>query len=197
MPIRNRDGSLYSLSGPNPLARFQEKWDQDIVFHNLKWEAEVISPGKQSGFLGKIHDPVMFKEEEIFAEIEPELPEKVKSKEEPAKTSPKIKNIVLTHCLPSIIRERKDELYGETYTRVVYGDKKIIEGVVVNVSDFEIIFWASSSAAKGSIIFPSRYKDTGDPYMDQRWWKIKECTPHEGGYLLEGFVSDYQPDFSS
>jgi len=64
MAIRNKDGSVYKLSSPNPLVKDQNKWDikkEKVVLHNCIWENITISDdgvvhehSSDFGKLGKI-----------------------------------------------------------------------------------------------------------------------------------------------
>lgn len=44
MPIKDKDGSVYKLRGPNPLLKEQADWDtSSIKLINLGWKSEVVS----------------------------------------------------------------------------------------------------------------------------------------------------------
>src|SRR5262245_61014897 len=42
MPIRNRDGSPYVLSGPNPVMRGQSLWGKKATLRNCSWQYRVL-----------------------------------------------------------------------------------------------------------------------------------------------------------
>jgi hypothetical protein len=156
-----------------------------VVLHNFNW----IPTRKE--------EPQ--KEPEKLPPPEPPKPEPVQEK--PAdppkqeKAEKRVENIILVYCLPSVQKKVHDELYGESYQRMTYGEKVLFESVLVEQSDFEVLMWGSFQCESGSILYPSRYKD-GPGLGEHRWWKVTKCDPYEGGFLLRGVPSSYQPDFS-
>jgi hypothetical protein len=178
MAIKNKDGSVFRLSCPNPLTAGQEQWDRDIVLHNLGWEEEIVDDTTEVNV--------------IQPKPELKLPEKIV--EEPEDRT-KLHNILIMHCQPAKITQKKDDLYREVYTRVDYGDKLLFEAVVVNLDDLAIQFWTTYPITSGSIVYPSKYKD-GRAYGDHRWWKITKTIDYQNGFLAEGIMSQDHPDFS-
>lgn len=175
MPIKNPDGSVYKLSGPNPAMKNQELWTNYIA-HNMK-------------FTGRT----------VFVDIVPEAPiqklasdfiEELKTPAPIAKEEPDIKKINV-YCLPAIIRERKDALYGENYQTIQYGDPFMFEAIPVKEEDLFMQMWTTVEAAtqKGSVLYPKQ--------GNKRWWKITERVEKSGGWLLTGVLSEYTPSFTN
>lgn len=46
MPIKNRDGTVYKLNGPNPMMDSQQTWD-GFMIHNMKFRGEIAEDGNQ------------------------------------------------------------------------------------------------------------------------------------------------------
>lgn len=202
--IKNKDGTIYKLQSPNPLVKEQVFWADkgEYIVHNLNWQKILI----------QLQDLIPeFEPEEIPVEVK--LPEKeinVDVKEPPAVTPPiveplivpketknslNLNNLVLMHCQPTISKTHTDELYGDSYSKTSYGEKFTFEALVVQREDFTMLFWTNLKLEKGSVVYPSKYRD-GTKYGDLRWWKVNRMTEKAGGYLVESVPSDYQPDFS-
>ena len=76
MPLKNKDGSVYRLRGPNPLGQTQDKdslKEGEIVLHNFTWagtdtgDLEQVTPMSTDM---SIQDNVLV----VKLPIEPELP---------------------------------------------------------------------------------------------------------------------------
>ncbi len=106
-------------------------------------------------------------------------------------------NQIIFHYLPVVLRTHKDDLYfGEEYTRVKYGEKVKIGGIMLDHSDLLIKFWTDTKGiSEKSIVFPCEYTD-GTPYRGFRWWKVKSVEEKEPGWIVEAMASEIQPDFS-
>lgn len=218
MVIKNKDGTVYKLQEPNPLTKEQE-WDlleSDLVFHNFDWASETIENDASSSTLNSdfnVKDKVVSDFPEIKVEPKPEpkpepepepeivlkQPEPLKPAEPKVESSPetkaKLKNVVLMHCSPAQIRERQDDLYGDTYKSIQYGEKFTFEAVVVERNDLYMRFWTNIELSEGSVVFPSKYRD-GVKFGEHRWWRVNQLVEKSGGYLTQAVVSDYHPDFS-
>lgn len=220
MAIKNKDGTVYKLQEPNPLTKDQE-WDlleSDFVFHNFDWASETIANDSSSSGLNSdfnVKDSVIsdFPEIEIKVDPKPEPevvlkdpePEVVLKDPEPLnpepkiesnpKTKAKLKNVVLMHCSPAEIRERQDELYGDNYKSIQYGEKFTFEAVVVERNDLYMRFWTNIKLSEGSVVFPSKYRD-GVKFGEHRWWRVNQLVEKSGGHLTQAVVSDYHPDFA-
>jgi hypothetical protein len=197
MPIRNKDGTEYRLKSPNPLVKQQERWGDNIVLHNLKWESVMLPD--ESDLIPLVSDlkPKQEKIEEtlpVQKEIKPEIiPPKQEVKPE-EKSSINTKNIILMHCLPAAEKVIKDELYGDIKTKIQYGDKFIIEGLVVEQNDLTFKFWTIIDLGKKSILYPYKWKN-GPSVGDFRWWQVTSTEIKANGFLINCIISTYQPHF--
>ena len=190
MVLRNKDGSIYKVNGPNPLVKDQN-WDE-FVLHNWKWdfsEAEKLTKSEKLKYIPPPVEPVPEEPEEEKVDIPEEekvdIPEPVEPKQEviPIMSSLKgearlLKNIVLVHCLPP------------------KGLKFTFEAVIVQRESFHIVFWAPIKLEMGSVIYPSVYVDGNRSLGDYQWWKVNRMEPKKDGFLMSAIISDLQPDFS-
>jgi hypothetical protein len=95
------------------------------------------------------------------------------------------------YCAPAVGKNlHTDDLYGESYYTMQYGNQFVFDAVVIDMSDLELQFWCVKPITIESIIFP-KTKEKG-----QRWWRIKDVEPKTGGYLCNAITSDTNPDFS-
>ena len=211
MVIKNKDGSIYRLKEPNPLVVDQE-WDlleSDLIFHNFDWASETLADDSTTRPSSNPHvwdegfekvkkpeqpvEPVESVEQPVESVEQPAEPEH--PVEQPAKQQSNLKNVVVMHCLPAVIRDREDELYGEVYKSIQYGEKFTFEGVVVERNDLYMRFWTNIQLSDGSVIYPSKYRD-GVKFGEHRWWRVNQIMEKSGGYLTQVVISDYHPDFS-
>ena len=214
MAIRDKDGKVYKLRGPNPLMKDQVDWDRTKTkLINLSWGSEIVEdvrnpvtqaeenlikideelglkPNKEAA---KIIEPDKFIAElrapESPVQPEPEPPPTINAEPRTARLL-KEKGAEF-FCAPVIgTRMHVDELYGSAYERLEYGDKFLFDAIVVAESDLQIQFWCARPVTMHSIIY-RRIKEGGE-----RWWRINEIEPKSGGYLARGIPSDTNPDFS-
>ena len=184
MAIKNKDGSVYRLKGPNPIMQGQEVWT-DFVTHNMKWAAEI----QESELLPapKItHEKTFFEELVETKEILPkeESQEIAVAAESPTENLPK----TIIHCLPAIIKSRKDNLYDEEYKTIQYGQPFEFEAISVQEEDLFIQLWTNATkVGQGAILYPK--------VGLKRWWRVQEVAEKDGGSLLTALPSDYHPAF--
>lgn len=195
MTLKNPDGTPYFVHTHNPLTATQEFPEEEVVLHNFEWKGDkrvkpaiepipTIEPQKVEP---KIELP------KVEVKIEPK--QEIKIEEPKTKPNPNIKK-VLIHCLLSGIVE-KVNFYNETIKTEGFTEKFTFEGVIVNESDMEIFIWTNArEITKGSILYPSKYVDSGISYKSFNWWKVVETEQKSGGYLFRGTLSPLQPDFS-
>lgn len=229
MTIKKKDGNVYILEGPNKLAKNQEKIDlSKCVFHNFSWD-EIVWKGKSASKVSvnsgqTIERPAppksslpefpipkpMEKEEPIVEAPKIEVPKqapKVEKQKEDSFNFPILKVKVLMHCLPAKVKTHKDLLYGDSWERVVYGDKFVFPSVMISNNDLQMQFWTSdpnSQISEKSIIYPFSYEiynqNTQDydkvPFNEHRWWKVSSKEEKEGGWLFSSIPSQDHPDFS-
>ena len=198
--LKNKDGTPYKLSGPNPMMKNQEVWGNFIV-HNMEWEEE-----KSENNQKLVPVETDFNIRESFISSLDEAKEELKSKEElppvEKKEPPERKKVVILepkeddvdiekvfiHCLPAFTRKKKDELYGDETNMIRYGDPVSFEGVMLQQEDFFIKVWTDVENINiGSILYPkTNFK---------RWWRVQEKTIKGTGWILIAMPSDYQPSF--
>lgn len=209
MTLKNKDGSVYKLAGPNPAMKEQKLWS-DYAVHNMTWKPEhaqdntVVTP-VQSDF--HVKDDFLAELDKAKSAIKEEI-KVVETRQEPAPEVFERKPIVqpdlhreelqansddgiekvFVHCLPASVRERKDSLYGETYRTIKYGNPYSFEGVVVEQQDLFIKIWTTAdNTNEGSILFPKTHQ--------KRWWRVQQREKKSGGWLLAAMPSDHQPSF--
>jgi len=213
MVIKNKDGSVYKLKGPNPLMEDQAFWNdlENFTLHNTEWKKTVFGDDgelipRDSNFQVNSASPVV---EPEIEKPKPKPPNEVKlppihdsqvdavelknePKEKPKNNNefPTIKNKVVIHCLPALIKEHFDDFYGEHYNKISYGDKFSFEAVIVENEDLSMTFWTTTEeVTPASVIYPQ--------VKEKRWWRVQTKIEKSGGYLIYAVVSDIQPDFSN
>lgn len=203
MPITKKDGTIYQLRGPNKIMKDQEFWDtNNIKFINMKFKEEVV-PDK-----GKTIVKLQPKEEiEIVEENLLIMPTKVIVEEpiieqpiieEPIVEQPIVEQPIVQqpkklpettiYCLPIVVREVEDSLYGEKYNVSEYGNKFSFQGIIVNDEDMFCKFWTKTKITKDSIIYPKN--------QSRRWWQVQEIEETDGGYLIMSTPTQVNPDFT-
>jgi hypothetical protein len=221
MTIKNKDGSVYVLRGPNPIVKGQDFWQTtELIFHNFKWEDIIYSKSIQ-----KNNEKIVVKEKIETTPLQekmPITPYDVETKNQNEKQDcdndnitnenlayemPLIKHKVLSYCLPAVVKNYKDNFYGESWSKIKYGKKFIFPFVMIENQDLFIQFWTSDpnkQITEKSIIYPFSYEiynfnsSTYDrvPYDEYRWWQISKKEFKDGGWLFEATPSKDQPDFS-
>ena len=209
--LKNKDGTPYKLSGPNPMMKNQELWGNFIV-HNMEWDEEKAEDNQklvpvQTDFniresfissLDEAKEELKAKDQELKSTEEPPMNSSVVDKKE----VPERKKIVIPepreddvdiekvfiHCLPAFTRKKKDELYGDEINMIKYGDPVSFEGVMLQQEDFFIKVWTDVENINiGSILYPkTNFK---------RWWRVQEKVIKGTGWILIAMPSDYQPSF--
>ena len=226
MTLIKKDGTVYVLEGPNPLVKTQQEFDSNnMIFHNFSWDditmkiSRVATTAKKPKAEPKEElkpnplPPKELRPEPIIPPKEPEIEKEVVSDsksegDERTFDLPYIKYKVLSYCLPAKIEHKTDDLYGDSWTRVKYGNKIVFPLIMIESTDFSIEFWTSdpnSQITEKSIIYPFAYEvhntstDSYDkvPYSEYRWWKVDHKEQKEGGWLFRAIPSDTQPDFSN
>ena len=215
MPLKNKDGTVYQLSSPNPLVKSQKWVEDDLIFHNLEWKTiNIPDKAELLPFVSDFKTPKVEKPSSQTPLVNAKLPKPViepvtvdepvpvsvtVSVTEPVIKKPEIKvqqeNVVVMHCLPVVSINKEDDLYGERYKKIEYGEKFTFESVMVQREDLYMIFWTNVNLVKNSIVFPSKYK-TGTKFGDYRWWKVGDKKERAGGWMIQAIISEDQPDFS-
>lgn len=215
MTLRNKDGSVYKLVGPNPAMKSQNFWDE-YVLHNMAFDEEKakdntqINPiqsgmqGKESFFdaLDRAKKEVETQPRQEIKVVETKTPEskavektneiKAVETKQPAvnQIDNKSDNIQKTfiHVLPAKIKEKHDSLYGDVYKIIQYESPTSFEGVILSFEDLEIKLWTNTiNLQAGSILYPKN--------GTKRWWKVQSTEEKANGWLIYGIPSSEQPSF--
>lgn len=188
MPIKNKDGTVFKLRGPNPLMKEQNLWDAtQFVLHNMKFKfvvamTDTIVTPMATDF--KIRD-----EPSVEKQPEPEIVETVEPRIIQGKRPEEDIKLTTCHCLPANINDVEDSIYGDRKRVFVYEQLSFIfEMVIVDQTDLDLRMWTTlSHIGPGSIIYPQN--------SDRRWWRIQSRQVIKGGWLYDCVLSDYQPAF--
>lgn len=204
MTLRNKDGTIYKLVGPNPAMKDQNLWDEFKV-HNMQWEDEKAEDTNKVNPIASdfdVRDTFLSaldkaKSDIKVVETKPEIPEPVIERKpliqpdlqrEEAEAAQEDIQKVFIHVLPAYLRERRDALYGDSYKTIQYGRPTSFEGVILQQTDLLIEVWTDTDKiSAGSILYPKTgYK---------RWWRVQDKTQKGGGWVLVAVPSDHQPSF--
>lgn len=186
--IKNKNGTVYRIEGPNPFMNNQELW-KDCIKHNFEWKDEIVFDFLKQ----KLNLPIQQSAESFLEEMEQhpekmpqELPPPVVKKSPPKKEKKEFDSIQ-SFCLPANTVENKDDLYGEIKQKVTYGEVFTIEIVVLSQTDLMFRFWTTHEINKRSILYPKN--------KDKRWWKISEVSDAPKGFIYTGLPSSFTPSF--
>jgi hypothetical protein len=207
MAIRDKDGQVYQLHGPNPLMNTQDHWDQKSTFvinfrpdnvvtqnDDYTWEKELQKefnirdlaqelgldqPGEIKG--------VLINPREFVNELadQTEEPEVIQVTQETAKVIEK--NQAIFHCVPVIETTMVDKLYGTPRKRRSYGERFSFDGVLMGHDDLQIVFWAIKEVPLQSVVYQQG---------EARWWRITERNAQDKGFVYSGVVSEVNPSFN-
>lgn len=214
MVIKNKNGSEYKLRGPNPIMIQQDLWE-NFQLHNMQFHEEcrenttniiksikkinlgqsVTIQDKQEPIISQpiqtpspTPQPTSFKYEILKTEATPE-PETEKVYR-PKSISDKLKsyNKDILNCLPAKSKTITDMLYEEKTVKVTYGNQFLFEAIIIEETDFELLFWSHlENIQKYSIVYPRN--------KNKRWWKVESVSNAPEGYFLKCRPSDIQPSF--
>ena len=216
MAIKDKEGKVYKLRGPNPIMKNQKKWDmKKLEFINMGWSNEVVvderNPikkfktdfnvvdiGQELGLVSNEEAATVVKPQEFIDDIqEPVVVEEPKEDQVVLNVDPQLAKMIKErgveyYCAPVVGKKQHvDDLYDESYYTMQYGDKFVFDAIIVEESDLEIQFWCVRPMTVESIVFRKIVKS-----FAERWWRIKHIEPKTGGYLCRAITSDTNPDFS-
>jgi len=173
--LKNKDGSDFKLSGPNPLMADQTFWGKFILHNkvgNLIFEKDPKIRPKPISPIRK-EEPKEIKEEIVEVVTKTQF----------------IPNSTEIWCLPASFKEYKDGLTQDMHKKIRYGKKFKFPGVIRETKEVYIILWCNTKAvSEGSIIYPRN--------QETQWWRVQETKPENNGYLVYATITDYHPDFS-
>ena len=193
MTLYNKDGSVYKLIAPNPAMKEQNIWSAFSV-HNMTWKPEfkedgtMVMPMGSDFELSEKNQGAIFLDELDSSKIsENEFKkENIKVNKKEQELKPSIEKTFI-YCLPAIIREKKDDLYGDVYKTIQYEKPTSFEAVILTQNDLFMELWTDSSFGEGSILYPKN--------GDKRWWKVQDKEQKVGGWILKSVPSQNQPSF--
>jgi len=179
MAIRNKDGSEYNYSYPNPVRAEQNIWNsgEKCLMHNKFGNLTIQEMENKPR-----PEPIIVERSVGPQIVHTDANEEVEMFEAPT-------NKIEAWCLPAYSQEYVDSLYGEKYNRIKYGNKFKFEMLIENQSDFGISFWTNTkTVTEGSVVFPKN--------KDKRWWRVTRTQQEDDLYLLTGVIADYHPSFA-
>lgn len=193
MVIKNSDGSVFKLNGPNPVMKNQKTWN-GFILHNMDWNPYVYGEEKiqqsekssvdeyKDSFLDELEKNPPVKPKEPENKVVPPVVRETNPK-------PKIKiPTILCSCLPAKEEKKTDFLYDEIYKSVSYDEPFVLEIVITEETDVSFECWTTVDRVDvGSILYPKNKM--------KRWWKVTGKEFKTGGYLLKCTISQYQPSF--
>jgi hypothetical protein len=221
MAIKDRDGNVYKLRGPNPLCKDRSDWDKtkiklinlkDIKTEIIHDENNPLKKAKQnivniSERLGlfegpeesKIIPPQEFMEEAAAVAIEEPLIENSFNSPTPGVT------INVNENVARILQERGVECHCVP----VIGYKKIVDDLYGSSYStpkygtqflFDAIIIDQSDLQLQIWCIKELTKDSiihrKNKQGGERWWRVTDIEPKTGGFLCLASISDVNPDFS-
>lgn len=195
MAIKNRDGKVFRLSGPNPVMAEQEIWtnEEKLLVHN-KLGTKIVFNKNLNPIIEKVVEEMGFFEKKPVQTIIaiPSVEAKTIDKLPPHVSEEEVDQYkIKMWCYPAYIEQKRDPLYGEIVKRTKYGEKFLCEAIIDDQSDFSLVVWVTTDKiTENSVIFPKNF--------DKRWWRVfqiheSEDTP--GLYQLVASVTDFHPSF--
>ena len=207
MAIRDKHGNVVKLVGPNPLMKTQDNWDfKHVKLINCGWKPIIVSDTKNpiekfksdydipdiTNMLKEISIPI-----ENTLEVASIQKDEVTSIQEDEEKPKEVlfnknefidKHKIMFLCVLAKETTVNDELYGDSYTPTVYGDKFQFSAIIIKQSDVMLEIWTESDITINSIVYPQN--------DSKRWWKIKSSFAKSGGNVITAITSDVNPDFS-
>lgn len=200
----DKNGKPYKLfSSPNPLVLEQIRLpENELIFHNFKFNPKIVNLKTETYSKStKVPEPIKIEEPLIIEKPIPLIKEEIIEPiiiEEPIVNKPLIEEeiaeeplidpeipqegIILVHCHPLLENNN-------------FGKKFIFEAYIVESNDIEIcLYTKQKNIPKGSILYPSKYKD-GEKLGMLRWWKISSIKQQDDEFLLFGQITNEQRSF--
>lgn len=222
MALKNKDGTVYKLRGPNPVLKDQKLWDSFKV-HNMQVQGEIQPDASdiqairtdfqvRNNFLDDLDQAAAEQEANsidikvVESVAKTELPklqisEPIKVKETRAVEAPLPETIpaksidvpkIFIYCLPAVIKSKTDEVYGDNYQTIKYNDPFSFEGIVLDQSDLTFKFWTQTDSLTSQIQHGSVLFPKGN---QRRWWRVQNKIEKTGGWIITAHPSDFQPHF--
>ena len=225
MAIKDRDGNIYKLRGPNPLLETQEEWDKKkLSFYNLagvrheeivedernpveEFKANVVDIGKELKL--KTIEPkpqprakVIAPQKFIEGLSEPDPVPIQAIKVDPI---PEVPTINVDERMARLLKERGAEYYyapavgKKTHTDDFYGQSyTTVEYGHKDIVDAVVI---DQSDLELQFWCVKEVPVQSIVYRKvkqggERWWRVNQIESKTGGWLVKCIVSDTNPDFS-
>lgn len=187
MAIKDKDGKIFKLTGPNQVISMQNAWDHSkIVFHNMHFPV-IISKDTKRFY---VNDDEIFGSSPVPVEEEiPSVEQHLDIVQTQNLTGILERRKIKLLCLPAKQQKYEDPLYGSSYVRTEFGQKTTITGVIISTEDLFFVFWTEQSLEKKSIVYPTQTET-------KRWWQVDKCEIQAGGFLVSCSPSPTSPDFS-
>ncbi len=211
MAIRNNDGTIFRLNKPNPLLKTQDVTNDDHIVHNFSVQEFLIHYTKKKKLLSPNGAVVSTPTLPPALEQQPQLPVSNEPKliQIPETPSPEVvsetptppvekeddymedneaalQDTVSCWCLPGEYRHHVDNLYGETRRNLVWKDKFMFEGVIIQGTEMMFVIWTQIKITPPSIIYIR---------SQRRWWRVTEVNPHDNGFAMSCLPSESRPSF--
>jgi len=221
MALKNKDGSVYRLKGPNPIMKEQKIWEEFRV-HNMKWDNEILPDSSElhaiktdfqvrNSFIDELDQAAALipKESDIKVVETPTISEpkvilepksEITVVENKIVKPPRPENIdnsipkIFIHCLPAFLDVKIDSVYGDNVQTLKYKSPFSFEGVILDMSDLTFKFWTQADKFTNQILQGSIiYPKTAQ----KRWWRVQEIVEKTGGWIITSHPSDFQPHFET
>jgi hypothetical protein len=226
MPIKDKDGNVYRLRGPNPVMKTQDQWDKNKVkLINFDFEEEIVS-GEKNDLLKKVLNKPT--EENVLVlgtsvketPIEVKPPEPVKIPEiqplEPVKIPepvsikapiPQSNDSKTSGEAPDIydnneLTQHKVQIYClPIFEKLVkdelYGDSYIL-------TSYGTKFHFEGIVVEEEDLYCTCWSERKIPSkaiiyprnQSRRWWQVQSVEPERDGYLIHAAPTQENPDFT-
>jgi hypothetical protein len=226
MAIRDRDGNVYKLRGPNPIMRDQSKWEKDrVVFVNMKFgkTTEVVADERNPikkfktdySILDVGEELNLLSNEEFDSNVavipQPQQLDQTDLVNNPEESPPNtlehvpVQQITITGVDENMKRMFQRNMIEfhcapairEEHIDALYGDRKISTRYGKKHVFDGVIVSQSDLEIQFFSFRPIAIGSIVFPVnLDKQWWRVEEVAPKTGGYLCKGLVSDVNPDFS-
>jgi hypothetical protein len=215
MTIRNQDGTVFQLKKPNPLLKTQDMPGDEHVVHNFAVQEVLVrytkkkkplapngavvstptlppaleeqpqAPAPTVTDLKPMPLPKVVEHEATFESPEQKA-ELIQEEDDYMDDDEAAQDVVSCWCLPGEYRQHIDNLYGETRLNLVWGDKFLLEGVILQSTEMNFVIWAQVKIGPPSIIYIR---------SQRRWWRVTDVQPHDNGFAMSCLPSETRPSF--
>lgn len=219
MALKNKDGTIYKLSSPNPVMKKQEIWSS-FTLHNMKWKTErykdlmELKPATSDFKIREdfVSELINTKPPEVIAPVQPKVLEtKVEPKREVIKETQvyEAKKEAIKIQEPQINFDLDIDLEAEKV--FIHCLPAVIKMKHDKLYDevYKTIQYGQPTSFEGIILVQGDINMTVWTDVIQigegsvlypktnfkRWWKVDDKTAKARGWLLTCSPSDYMPSF--